>query len=190
MSPIDVVIVGCGPVGATLAALLGRRGLSVTVVERELDVFPLPRAAHIDHVGLRALQEVGCLDQLLPDMRPNQGLDFVTADRQLLIRIPGDQRSVSGLPASMYFHQPGFDRALRATAAALPTVTIRTGTEFQSLTDHADAVTVNTCTKDGAEGELTASWVVGCDGARSPVRSSIGVDVEDLHFSEPWLVLD
>src|SRR4051812_28833507 len=141
-------------------------------------------------MGLRALQEIGALDELLPGMRPNKGLDFVTADRQMLIRIPGDQRSVSGLPASMYFHQPGFDRALRAAAGALPTVTIRTGTEFQSLTQHADAVTVTTSTKDGVSDELTASWVVGCDGARSAVRSTIGVNTEDLHFSEPWLVLD
>jgi 3-(3-hydroxy-phenyl)propionate hydroxylase len=189
VSSSDVLIVGCGPVGAVLAALLGRRGVTVTVVERELDVFPLPRAAHIDHMGLRALQEIGCLDHLLPDMRPNQGLDFVTAGGDLLVRIPGDQRSISGLPASMYFHQPGFDRAIREAAAALPSVTIQTGTDFCSLTQDADGVAV-VVASDGAERTLRASWVVGCDGARSSVRTALGTEMEDLHFSEPWLVLD
>src|ERR1700722_5858714 len=118
----DVAIVGFGPVGATLAGLRGLRGLDVLVLERDADVFPLPRAAHIDHTGLRTLQELGCVDQLMGQMIANEGLDYVNAEGRLLLRVPGNQRTVSGLPASMYFHQPRFDRALRALAAALPTV--------------------------------------------------------------------
>ena len=69
-------------------------------IERDCDVFPLPRAAHIDHQGLRLLQELGCLDALLPRMislRENFsvydavyvalaesiGATFVTADDKL-----------------------------------------------------------------------------------------------------------
>src|SRR5260370_10896 len=86
--PADVAIVGFGPVGAMLAGLLGRRGLDGVVVEREMDVFALPRAAHIDPTGLRALQDLGCLDRVPPDMMLNPGLHFVTADRQLLVQLP------------------------------------------------------------------------------------------------------
>ena len=43
----DVAIVGAGPVGTTLAALLAKRGLSVVVLERDLDIYPLQRAAHL-----------------------------------------------------------------------------------------------------------------------------------------------
>src|SRR5688572_6860718 len=124
---VDVAIVGLGPVGATLAGLLGLRGRSVVVIERDPHVFPLPRAAHIDHQGLRGLQELGVLDELMPRMLENPGVEFVTADLELLMRIRGDQGSVSGLPASMYFHQPGFDRALRARTAGLPNVTALVG---------------------------------------------------------------
>src|SRR5579859_5863529 len=105
MAPVksaDVVIVGFGPVGAVLAGLLGRRGLEVVVIERELDVYALPRAAHIDHTGLRALQELGCLDKVLPEMIPNPGLDFVSERAELLFRLPSDRISISGLPSSMY----------------------------------------------------------------------------------------
>src|SRR4051812_38826717 len=122
----QVAIVGFGPVGAALAGLLARRGIHVVVVERDVDVHALPRAAHIDHQGLRVLQELGCLDELLPHMLLNPGTDFVTADRHLLMRLPGDMPSVSGLPSSMYFYQPRFDRALRA-AASQPTVDVRLG---------------------------------------------------------------
>ena len=62
----EVAIIGMGPVGSILADLLGKRGIRTVVIEREWDVFGLPRAAHIDHTGLRTLQELGLLDELLP----------------------------------------------------------------------------------------------------------------------------
>jgi len=123
----DVAVVGFGPVGAVLAGLLGKRGLRVIVFDRHTGLYPLPRAAHIDHTGLRTLQELGCLDRLLPHLLPNPGTDCVTAERKLLFHLPGQVPTVSGLPASMYFHQPTFDGELRATAAAFPSVDVRLG---------------------------------------------------------------
>ena len=70
--------------GSALAGLLGRRGVNVLVIDREIDVFPLPRAAHVDHTGLRVWQELGVVDQLLETMQPNGGLDLVSADHELL----------------------------------------------------------------------------------------------------------
>jgi 3-(3-hydroxy-phenyl)propionate hydroxylase len=186
----DVAIVGFGPVGATLAALLGRRGVRVAVVERDPDVYPLPRAAHIDHQGLRLLQEIGCLDPLIPDMMVNPGIDFTTADGELLVRIPGDIPSVSGLPASMYFFQPPFDRAARETAASFPTVDVRLEREMTGFEQMDDHVRVDMVAPDGTKSSLTASWLVGCDGAWSPVRETAGIKLDDLEFHENWIVVD
>jgi 3-(3-hydroxy-phenyl)propionate hydroxylase len=188
--PTDVLIVGFGPVGAMLAGLLGRRGLRVVVVERELDVYALPRAAHIDHTGLRALQELGCLDRVLPEMIPNPGLDFVTADGTLLFRLPSDRPSTSGLPTSRYFHQPGFDRAVRATVAELQSVDLRLGMEMTGFEAGPQGVEVEVRTLGGKRSRLAASWLVGCDGAWSPVREAGGIPLEDLGFEEQWLVVD
>lgn len=182
----DVAIVGMGPVGAVLTGLLGRRGLKVVVIERDRDVFPLPRAAHIDHTGLRTLQELGCLDELLPEMVPNAGLELMSADLELLARLPGDQPTVSGLPASMYFHQPGFDRALRRTAAELPGVEVMLGAEVVGIEDGPNAVTLEV----EGRGRLTASLAVGCDGALSAVRETAGAGLEDLGFHEDWVAVD
>jgi 3-(3-hydroxy-phenyl)propionate hydroxylase len=149
-------------------------------------VFPLPRAAHIVHTGLRTLQELGCLDELLPEMVPNAGLDLLSADLQLLARLPGDQPTVSGLPASMYFHQPGFDRALRRNAASLPGVDVLLGASMTGLSEGPEGVTVQV----EGHGELTASLVVGCDGALSGVRETAGMGLEDLGFHEDWVAVD
>jgi 3-(3-hydroxy-phenyl)propionate hydroxylase len=186
MSRYDVAVVGMGPVGAVLTGLLGRRGLKVVAIERDRDVFPLPRAAHVDHTGLRTLQEVGVLDELLPEMVANAGLELMSADLQLLARLPGDQPTVSGLPASMYFHQPGFDRALRRNAAELPGVEVMLGTEVGAIEEGPDCVTLD------VEGHppVTASLVVGCDGALSGVREAAGLGLEDLGFHEDWVAVD
>jgi len=187
---VDVAIIGFGPVGALLAALLGRRRIRVAVIERDADVFPLPRAAHIDHQGLRLLQEIGCLGEVMPGLLPNPGLDFVTADRQLLMRLPGDLPSVSGWPASMYFHQPGFDRALRRAANQQPTVDTYLDTEMVAIEQGDHHATVVIRSPDGSADRIKARWVIGCDGASSTVRESLGIGLEDLGFHEQWLVID
>ena len=188
---VDVVVVGFGPVGAAMAGLLGKRGIDVLVLERDYDVFALPRAAHVDHTGLRTWQELGLLDQILPTMQANVGLDFVTARGELLARIPSDQPSASGLPSSMYFFQPMLDSLVRSSVSALPSVRVRMGCEVTDFVVGADSVQV-TATSPGGDGplEVSARWLVGCDGAGSRIRDTLGMGLEDLGFEEPWLVVD
>jgi 3-(3-hydroxy-phenyl)propionate hydroxylase len=190
--PADVAIVGFGPVGALLAGLLGRRGLDVVVLERDADVFPLPRAAHIDHTGLRAVQEVGCLSEVLPSMIPNPGIDFVSPAGGLLMRLPADQPTWSGVPTSVYFHQPGFDGALRAAVAALPNVAVHLESEVVAIDQDSEGVRLRVRPTGDAPvpQEVHARYVVGCDGAVSPVREMVDLVLEDLGFHEQWLVVD
>jgi 3-(3-hydroxy-phenyl)propionate hydroxylase len=65
----DLVIVGCGPVGATAGNLAGRAGLATVVLDRASDLFDLPRAIHFDAHIMRILQQVGLAGDLLPDLR-------------------------------------------------------------------------------------------------------------------------
>ncbi|MGW4033190.1 bifunctional 3-(3-hydroxy-phenyl)propionate/3-hydroxycinnamic acid hydroxylase MhpA [Streptomyces sp. NPDC004838] len=190
-SAYEVAIIGFGPVGMVLAGLLGRRGVRVLVVEKSTEVYPLPRAAHIDHTGLRTLQELGCLDELLPRMLPNRGLTLVDASLRSLVQVPGDQGSVSGLPASMYFYQPEFDRTLDRVVSAMESVEVRRGLEMVSLEQGPDGVTVRCVDRaTGATVQLGADWLIGCDGAASPVRQALGITLDSLGFDEEWLVLD
>jgi 3-(3-hydroxy-phenyl)propionate hydroxylase len=187
----DVAVVGLGPVGAVLAGLLGRRGVRVVVLEREWEVFPLPRAAHIDHTGLRTLQELGVLDDVMPEMLRNAGLEFWAADRSLLFRVPADQPSVSGLPTSMYFHQPGFDATLRKSLGDLPNVEVRLGRTVAAIRELAYGVEIEATVAGCTDPEpVNARWLIGCDGASSAVRELAGIGLDDLDFDENWLVVD
>jgi 3-(3-hydroxy-phenyl)propionate hydroxylase len=190
MIQAEVAVVGFGPVGMTLAGLLGRRGIDVVVLERDTDVFSLPRAAHIDHTGLRVLQELGSLEALLPGMIENGGLDFVTGSGQMLMQVPGNQPSVSGLPTSMYFYQPDFDHHLRETVTAMPTVDVHLGCDVTQLTIGDDDCELSARASDGEIFQVSASWVVGCDGSWSTVRESSGLTLDDFEFEERWLVVD
>ena len=88
------------------------------------------------------------------------------------------------------FTQPPVERALRACVAELPNVTVALGTEMTQLAQDADGVTLSLRGDDGTTNNVRARWVVGCDGGSSAVRSRVGIDLEDLGFDEPWLVVD
>ncbi|MFZ4719894.1 MAG: bifunctional 3-(3-hydroxy-phenyl)propionate/3-hydroxycinnamic acid hydroxylase [Ilumatobacteraceae bacterium] len=182
---VDVVVVGFGPVGTTLSALLARRGLRVLAVDRDTELFPLPRAAHIDHEIMRILQEVGCADAVAPATIINAGMDFLAADRQVLLSMRPPVTTPSGWPASTMFHQPGLEQPMRDAAVASGIAT-RLGTAVTAVVDRGDHAVVGL--EDGSE--VTAAIVVGCDGARSSVRKQLGIEMDDLQFEEPWLVLD
>lgn len=74
----DVLIAGGGPTGVTLAVLLAQHEVKVIVAEKEADVSPLPRAAHIDHECMRILQEAGVADEVMATSRRVARYDFST----------------------------------------------------------------------------------------------------------------
>jgi 3-(3-hydroxy-phenyl)propionate hydroxylase len=181
----DVAVVGCGPVGVTLAGLLAGRGLRVIALDRLDDVYPLPRAAQLDHEIMRVLQELGIAESIAPSTIVNPGMDFLSADREVLLSMRAGTTTPSGWPASILFHQPGLEAAMRA-AAVTAGAELRLGVEVASVNDTGDhALTV---LGDGST--VSSEYVVACDGARSGVRKELGVGMDDLEFEEPWLVLD
>lgn len=185
----DVAIVGAGPVGAVLSGLLGLRGLRVISVEREPGIIQVPRAGHFDHTVLRTLQELGCLEEVLAESIPNKGLDMINGNGELLAHLRGDIKASSGLPASIHFHQPTLEAIVRRRIEEMPDVELLLGVEMLGFTDSGDHVVVTTDAA-GRDSEISTSFLIGCDGATSPVRKAAGIGLEDLGFDETWLVVD
>ena len=185
----DVAIIGAGPVGSTLAAMLAKRGLSVVVLERDLDIYPLPRAAHLDAETVRNLREIGAWSDEPGWSIPNGGMDFLTADGRVLLRMTPRHESHHTVPQSNLFHQPTLDRLIRARAVELG-VTLLLGHDVTAIHETGDRVRLDARTHDGRDVSVDAAWVVGCCGARSFLRRHMGVGQIDLDFDEPWLVVD
>ncbi len=186
----DVAIIGCGPVGALAANLLGRAGLSVVILEKETALHPHPRAVHLDHEMMRLFQSAGVLDRILPHMRDTDGHLHVGGDMGV-IRYMGTRGKPRpyGWANDYFFYQPELEAHLRAGFAGLDGVELRLGAEFAGLEQSSEGVTIR-YDLAGKRAEATARWVIACDGSHSPVRKALGVDLDDLDFDEPWLVVD
>jgi 3-(3-hydroxy-phenyl)propionate hydroxylase len=109
----DVVIVGAGPVGLTLANILGLQGVRTLVVDERPSVIDYPRGVGLDDEAIRTFQSIGLVDRILPHTVPNQILRFYDANRQLLAEMaPPDARF--GWPKRNGFVQPMVDAELLA----------------------------------------------------------------------------
>lgn len=189
----DVAVIGYGPAGATLANLLGQYGLSVLVLEREAEIYPLPRAIHFDGEIMRVFETAGLRPQVETISRPGlKGMYFNNADGEtLLIRAGTQEHGPHGCATNHYFHQPDLEAVLRSGLQRYPQVQVRTRHEVTAIQDGLDAATLQVTDLQTQESHtLQARYVVGCDGARSLVRKVLGTRMRDLGLHQPWLVFD
>ena len=198
-SDTDVLIVGAGPAGMTLALLLAERGRTVAVYERWASAFPLPRAAAMSHETVRTFQSAGVLEQLRPQLNfdgKKVTTSLYTADRELLATMVFPGEGESGFPPMVGFHQPDVDRLLSEMCDAHPLVELHRAWDARALEQSDDDVVVTLDPVDGDQPRsgnpitARARFVVGCDGANSVVRSLMRTEVTDTGFSSSWLVVD
>ncbi|MFQ0815279.1 3-(3-hydroxyphenyl)propionate hydroxylase [Brucella anthropi] len=188
----DVVIVGCGPVGATLAHILGQADIKVLVLDRESTAYHLPRAVHFDDEVMRTFQQIGIARELEAVCRLNVGMRFVDPDGSILLDWPRPEEITAlGWHSSYRVHQPDLENILRDRLKAYPGVTVHTRCEAFFIEQDEDGVDLRyedmSC---GRIRRVRAPYVIGCDGARSFVRRFIETGMEDLGFHERWLVVD
>ena len=75
---VDISIVGCGPVGATLANLLTDYGHSVAIFEKETEIYRAPRGIHLDDEVVRIFQNVGIVEALTDSIVPFNKMQFIS----------------------------------------------------------------------------------------------------------------
>ena len=190
---VPVVIVGAGPTGVTAATLLAQYGVDSLVLDRWPDVYPQPRAVHLDDEIYRILARLGIADEFAAISRPAHGLRLLDNTMRVLAEFRRDTaRSVNGFPQANMFDQPEFEVLLRNNLKRHPHATLRGDTEVTGITDQGDGrVRVAfTDRSDGREHAVEADYVLGCDGANSVVRAEIGSAMRDLKFEQRWLVVD
>ncbi len=184
----DVAIVGCGPVGALLAILLGRLNHRVVVAERHLAPYPLPRAVHFDDEIARVFAGAGvpavaCSEQA-------RCYEWRNAAGRTLLRFDYSQPGESGWPPANMFAQPELEELLGSELAKLPPVSVRRGHDVVDIIQDDDAVHVVSTDQSGATHRIRAQYAVGCDGANSFVRERMRTTMDDAGFFYDWLIVD
>jgi len=184
----QVLIAGCGPVGATLAALLGRFDIDVVVIDKAAEILMMPRAIALDNEALRVLQMVGVGETefaqvAIPEVRMHSPVmgQFATANTR---------GSLDGHPKLVTFYQPELEQALEKRLQTLPRVKVVRQCELQSFTEDENGITAMIAEQDGSLRSLRCHYLIGADGASSLVRSLIGQDFQGKTYGEDWLIVD
>ncbi|GIF05511.1 FAD-dependent monooxygenase [Actinoplanes siamensis] len=162
---VDVIIAGCGPAGAMLAAELRLHQVRVLVLEKETEPASFARIVglHIRSIELMAMR--GLLDRLLEHGRRRPaGAYFAAIDRPAPADLDTAHAYLLGIP------QPVVVRLLEQHAVELG-AHVRHGCAVTGLEQDGDGVTVELT---GGE-RVRARYLAGCDGARSTVRKLLGV---------------
>jgi len=192
MKKYDVIIVGLGPTGGTLAALLALHGFSILIIEKEKNFYPLPRAVHFDDEVMRVFQTIGITDKFLKHTIINKGTKFVNSKNKVVLDWPRP-RSITenGWYPSYRFHQPDLERKLRGRLKDFKKVSIMQNTKVISLNENKNLVKIVLENVNNRKiQEVSSKYIIGCDGANSTIRKQIKSKFQNLGFTQKWAVVD
>jgi 3-(3-hydroxy-phenyl)propionate hydroxylase len=188
MRQVPVVVVGAGPTGVTVATMLARYGVECLLLDRWNGVYPQPRAVHMDDEVYRIFARLGIADEIAAISRPALGLRLVDRSMAELAEFSRDTAlSTNGFPQANMFDQPELETVLRTNLEQYPEVELRGNARVTGVVDGRVTYTDHL---DGTEHVVAAAYVLGCDGANSVVRTSIGSAMRDMRFEQRWLVVD
>lgn len=182
----DVLIIGAGPAGLSLAVELGSQGQRCIVVERHDRVGYAPRAKTSNVRTRELFRRWGIADRLAAEspFGVDYPPDVVFATRMNGYELHRFPNAFNGSPArderysepAQWIPQYKVEAVLKARASELPGVEIRFETELEDFTEHGDHVmAVLRDVKTGAQTSVKAAYIVGADGARSTVREKLGI---------------
>ena len=186
----DVLIVGAGPTGLTLAIDLGRRGVRCTIIEQKEAPAFLPKMERANARSMEIYRRMGLAERIrAAGLRADCPMDvyvILAMNQPPLLRLPypsvaqakRDIRATNdgSAPLEPYqlISQYTLEPLLKSVAESMPGVTVRFGCEFLSLQQDQTGVTATVKSRGGDE-QIRAAYLVGCDGGASPVRHALGI---------------
>ena len=174
----NVVVVGAGPAGASIAYLLANRGIAVTLVERRRDFAREFRGEILMPSGIEALQQLG-LGDALAQTDSHAASDFALyMNSKLIFTEKLDSEVFQGHPP-LAISQPALLEAIVAEAEKLTTFTFVRGVSVKELVEDNETITGVTIREDNRDRFLPADLVIGADGRNSVVRKHLDHSVTE-----------
>ncbi|MFD7230076.1 FAD-dependent monooxygenase [Streptomyces sp. NPDC059881] len=184
---LDVLVVGAGPVGLTAAAELRRNGADCRIVDRLPARLPYAKAVGIQPRTMELWDRMGMVRAALEAAVPMRGqltyMDGAEGPRIDLALPPDVPYGFAALP------QYETERIIEEHLARFGT-RIERGTELVSFVQDDDGVVSRVTTSSGAEQEIRSRFLIGCDGAHSVVRKTLGLTFEGDAFPDEYMLAD
>jgi len=185
-----VLIAGAGPTGVVAARYLAGEGIPVTLIEASEELQKDLRASTFHPPTLEMLDKFGaarhCIDAglICPlwQFRDRKQGPVATFDLGLL-------SDITPYPYRVQCEQWRLNEYLRKQLATFPHVDIHYGVRSVNVQQNADSVSLTIADDDGKEETLHGRYLIGCDGASSAVRKSLGIDFEGMTIPEKYLTL-
>lgn len=184
-----VLIAGAGPVGLTLAFLLGRQGVAVTVIEKDEKLVRDYRASTFHAATLDLLAPTGISQALIamgiqcPVVQYRTWSDGVIASLDHAV-IADETRH----PYRLQCEQFKLSEWLLQELADIPHVDVQYGATLDTFTQESDSVQARITSQSGTRCE-TYSYLFGADGGRGVTRKTLNIAFEGFTYPERILVL-
>lgn len=186
---VEIIIIGAGPTGLTLANLLGGMGISVALIERNMTTVQEPRAVSIDDESMRTMQAIGLADEVEQIVARGYGSRYLSPHGKLFLTVEPTSRDY-GFDKRNGFQQPDLEALLRQGLLRYSNVTQLFGWEMQDFSQDNSSVRVTIANAAGAQRVVAGRYMAACDGGRSPTRAKLNVQLVGSTFAERWLIVD
>ena len=186
----DVIIVGAGPTGLSLACQCVRHGLDFVIIDRHAGITPYSKAIGVQARTLEIYEQLGLAADAVA-----QGALAVRGRLLVCGRIRGELefgaigKGMSPYPYVLLLEQSKNERLLydyiRHSGKD-----VFWNTELERLSQTAESVTAHVNTSDGSSQAIAGKYLAGCDGAKSPTRHALGLAFEGSTFERMFFVAD
>jgi 2-polyprenyl-6-methoxyphenol hydroxylase-like FAD-dependent oxidoreductase len=186
----DVLIVGAGPTGLSLACQLVRYGIDFVIIEKNESVTPYSKAVGVQARTLEIYEQLGLAQQAIARGQIAEKICFLSGGKiRGRVALSNIGQGLSPYPYLLIFEQSKNEQLLYEYLQN-QRKDVLWKTELEHFSQSETSVTAQVKTADGASQTIEAKYLVGCDGAKSPVRHALGLSFEGSTFERLFYVAD
>jgi 2-polyprenyl-6-methoxyphenol hydroxylase-like FAD-dependent oxidoreductase len=186
----DVLIVGAGPTGLTLALWLTKQGVPVRIIDKSAGPGETSRAMAVQARTLELYRQLDLTDAVIAAGHKNPALNlWARGKRKAHISLGNAGADITPYPFVLVYPQDQHEHLLVERLHSLG-VTVERQTELIAFEDKGDCVSTRLRMPDGSEQVCETHYLAGCDGARSPTRHQLGTDFEGGTYKHVFYVAD